>query len=401
MREDQGLREHGPADQAWPGDARPMEPCPGAVVAGEGASGNAMRADQRLAGLVTAIAPGFFEVATGARSYLCTLRGRLRKPRPLPAAARRGARPQPAGRGTQVARRIDTVAGADDDAQGEDAQSGEHLAQPPTRIVPGDRVLITPLSEHEGVIEAVLPRRTVLARSRRERGGEHVMLANPDIAVLVFATREPEPHFGLLDRYLALCEHAGVQPIVCINKDDLGVPGEVGAYAQQYAALGYCVLYTSAATGDGLTALRERLAGKISLLTGESGVGKSSLTNLLAPSAQQRTREISQATGLGRHTTTGVRLLPLPDGGWLADSAGIRDLSLWHVPSEELARCFVELQPYVGQCLYEDCTHSPAEEGCAFRAALADGAIAPSRWASFERLLGEARTDERPTWVKR
>lgn len=192
-----------------------------------------------------------------------------------------------------------------------------------------------------------------------------------------------------------------MQPIVCINKDDLGVPGEVGASAQQYAALGYGVLYTSAATGDGLTALQDRLAGKISLLTGESGVGKSSLTNLLAPGAQQRTREISQATGLGRHTTTGVRLLPLPDGGWLADSAGIRELSLWHVPSEELAHCFVELQPYVGQCLYEDCTHSPAEEGCALRAALSGGAIAPSRWASFERLLGEARADERPTWAKR
>jgi ribosome biogenesis GTPase len=293
------------------------------------------------------------------------------------------------------------MARAEEGAQGEDAQGGEHSAQPPARIVPGDRVLITPLSEHEGVIESVLPRRTVLARSRRERAGEHVMLANPDIAVLVFATREPEPHFGLLDRYLTLCEHARVQPIVCINKDDLGVPGEVGAYAQQYAELGYCVLYTSAATGDGLSALRERLAGKISLLTGESGVGKSSLTNLLAPSAQQRTREISQATGLGRHTTTGVRLLPLPEGGWLADSAGIRELSLWHVPSEELARCFVELRPHVDQCLYEDCTHTPDEDGCALRAALASSAIAPSRWASFERLLLEARAEERPTWAKR
>jgi ribosome biogenesis GTPase len=283
----------------------------------------------------------------------------------------------------------------------EEAEGAASEAQRPTRIAPGDHVLITPLRPGEGVIEDVLPRRTVLARYRRERGVEQVMLANPDLAVLVFATREPEPHFGLLDRYLALCEHAGVQPIICINKDDLGVPGEVGASAQQYAALGYPVIYTSATTGDGIPALREALAGKISLLTGESGVGKSSLTNLLVPEAQQRVGALSVATGLGRHTTTGVRLLPVPGGGWLADSAGIRELSLWNVPSDELAQCFVELRPHVGECLYEDCTHSPDEEGCALRAALGRGEIALSRWASFERLLHDARAEEKPEWARR
>jgi ribosome biogenesis GTPase len=192
-----------------------------------------------------------------------------------------------------------------------------------------------------------------------------------------------------------------VQAVICINKDDLGVPGEVGTSARQYAALGYPVLYTSAATGDGIEALRGLLAGKVALLTGESGVGKSSLTNLLTPGAGQRTAEISQATGFGRHTTTGVRLLPLPEGGWLADSAGIRELSLWNVPAEDLARCFVELQSAAGQCLYEDCTHSADEEGCALREVLSHGDITPGRWASFERLLAEARADEKPEWARR
>ncbi len=398
MGEDQRWAERAPSDA--PAEAAALDGRSGAASGADDTEGTGgAHGGQRLAGVVTAIAPGFFEVAVAGRGYLCTLRGRLRNPRPLaPASARRGA--GSAGRGAQVDKRLPATP-APREGLASDEQLGEQAAERPTRIAPGDRVLITPLSAHEGVIEDVFPRRTVLARYRRERGVGQVMLANPDVAVLVFATREPEPHFGLLDRYLALCEHAGVAPIICINKDDLGVPGEVGACAQEYAALGYVVLYTSAATGDGVETLRERLSGQISLLTGESGVGKSSLTNLLVPNAQQRIGQISRATGLGRHTTTGVRLLPLPNGGWLADSAGIRELSLWNVPSDELARCFVELRDAAGECLYEDCTHSLDEEGCALRAALASGAITPSRWTSFERLLQEARAEEQPEWTKR
>jgi ribosome biogenesis GTPase len=352
----------------------------------------------QLEGIVTALAPGFFEVAANGQSYLCTLRGRLRKPRPAPSlsASQRPGTPritvrpgkgEPGGRGA-VATPLRSGVSTDE-------------PQPPARIAAGDRVRITVISPSEGVVEEVLPRRTVLARSRGEHGSEHVMLANPDVAVLVFATQEPEPHFGLLDRYLALCEHAGVETVICLNKDDLGVPGMVGDTAHQYSSLGYPVLYTSAATGDGVDELRERLKGRISLLTGESGVGKSSLTNLLAPGAAQRTGEISAATGLGRHTTTGVRLLPLPEDGWLADSAGIKELSLWNVPADELAECFVELRPFVGQCLYEDCRHSAEEEGCALRDALQRGTVSPGRWASFERLLADARAEEKPAWETR
>ena len=169
-------------------------------------------------GLVVALAPGLFEVvASDGVSWLCTLRGRLRKRRPTrplnaPSPATSPAFPAPA--------------------------ATEATAEAPTRVAPGDRVRFTPLGNGEGVIEEVMPRRTVLARARPEVGTEQVLLANPDQAALVFAMREPSPHFGLLDRYLALCEHAHVPALICLNKDDLGEPEEVAAAERAYCALG-------------------------------------------------------------------------------------------------------------------------------------------------------------------
>lgn len=334
-------------------------------------------------GIVVAIAHGFFEVSSAGSTYLCMLRGKLRKPKPgmpPPRPITTSSRWPQSGR---VAR-IQSLPAPAADAR--------------LRIAPGDRVLFRPLGGVQGVIEDILPRRTVLSRARPEVGGEHVMLANLDHAALIFAVREPTPHFGMLDRYLVLCEHAHVDVTICLNKVDLGVPDDVLAPAAIYADLGYKLLYTSATTGDGVEALRERLAHRTSLLTGPSGVGKSSLMNDLIPDAGQRIGEVSEATGKGRHTTTGARLLPFPGGGWLADSAGIRELGLWNVPSDELPETFVELRPYVGNCLYDDCDHSETAEACAFRQALVKREITPERFASFERLLQDARRAEVPAW---
>jgi ribosome biogenesis GTPase len=348
------------------------------LIPSAGRSTPDLRSGERREGLVVALAPGLFEVAADdGVSYLCTLRGRLRRQRPAPRITPGSINPR-ASKGvrhgaTLTASAIETPA--------------------LIRIAPGDHVVISPLPGGEGVIEEVAPRRTALARARSEAGTEQTLLANADVAALVFATREPEPRFGLLDRYLALCEHAGVLAVICMNKVDLGATAELERTVAVYAGLGYPVIWTSATTGAGLDELRARITGHISLLTGPSGVGKSSLTNMLIPGATQRVGEISQATHKGRHTTTGARLLAFPGGGWLADSAGIRELGLWNVPASELSRCFVELRDLDGACLYEDCQHSANEEGCAFREALEQGAITPERYASFERLLDEARAE--------
>jgi ribosome biogenesis GTPase len=325
-----------------------------------------------LEGLVVALAPDYFEVYANGSIYLCRARGRLRKPRPLP--TRRGA-PDTRGRVTEA------------------------VSQRPIRIVTGDRALITVLSLSEGVIEETLPRRNSLSRTRGEVETEQVMMANVDLAALVFAVREPEPRFDLLDRYLALCEQSGISALILFNKSDLGLDARIEDAVALYTGLGYPTLLTSAREGTGLDGLRSRLARRTSLLTGPSGVGKSSLMNVLLPEAGQRISAVSEATGQGRHTTTGARLLPLPEGGWLADSAGIRELALWNAAPDALPGLFVELRPVADDCEYEDCGHAEGEEGCALRAALADGRITPARWASFERLLAEARERERPVWA--
>ena len=330
-------------------------------------------------GLVVALAPDYFEVYANGVVYLCRARGRLRKARPAPVAAR--------GRGAPAAR--DPVPAPDP------------APERPARIATGDRVRVSLLSPTEGVIEEILPRRNALSRARAEVETEQVMMANVDLAALVFAVREPEPRLDLLDRYLALCAQAAIPALITINKSDLGLDRTIEDAVALYAGLGYPVLLTSARDGSGLDELRLRLAGQTSLLTGPSGVGKSSLMNALLPDAGQRIGAVSEATGQGRHTTTGARLLPLPppEGGWLADTAGIRELALWNAPADELPRLFVELAPVADDCEYEDCSHADGEEGCALRAELADGRITPARWASFERLLIEARERERPKWA--
>src|SRR5258707_11930119 len=212
-------------------------------------------------GMVSAIAHGFFEVTAPAGTFLCTLRGRLRKTRPVP--------PPPVARRPQTAR---STARARPERTDRALPPGAGTrAEAPIIVAPGDRVRISVLGTGQGVIEEVLPRRTALTRARSETGAEHVMLANLDQAVLVFSVGEPAPPFGMLDRYLALCGHAGIAVAICLNKVDLGVPTAVMEPAALYASLGYEVLFTSAATGQGGDRLRERLAGRTSLLTGPAG----------------------------------------------------------------------------------------------------------------------------------
>lgn len=329
-----------------------------------------------LEGLVIARAPGYFVVRSDdGATRLCVLRGKLRRAR---AQANRSGVAPTRGRPTPVA--PVTTPDLPEDA--------------PVIVAVGDRVRFTPDGSSGGAIEAVLPRRNKLARAAIESREEQIMLANLDLAILVFAVQDPTPHIGLLDRYLVVIEDAGIDAVICFNKIDLGIPDDVAAVMALYASLGYAIIQTSLIWERGLAELQAQLRGRIALLTGPSGVGKSSLLNAIEPEAAQRVGEISIATGKGRHTTTGVRLFPLSDGGWLADSAGIREFAPWRIDATRLAAAFVEFRPLLGLCEYDDCTHEEDAEGCAILAAVEAGVIAPSRYDSYLRLRSEIPDDD-------
>ena len=255
-------------------------------------------------------------------------------------------------------------------------------------IATGDRVRWKPTRPGRGVIEEILPRETQL--SRRRPGyvdAEQVIVANPDQVVFIFAVREPAPRIRMLDRLLVIAENNDLPAIICANKVDL-LQREEDAQAVfgVYEEIGYPVLYTSAYTGQGIGALRQRLVGQLSVLSGPSGAGKSSLLNAVQPDLGLAVREISEATGKGRHTTVGVRLWPLCDGGFVADTPGLREAGLWDIEPEELAWHFVEMRPYLSDCRFSSCTHTH-EPGCAVKAAVEANGISLARYESYARLL--------------
>jgi ribosome biogenesis GTPase len=300
-----------------------------------------------LSGTVLRARSGFYTVTTESGTYECQLRGRLKRER-----------------------------------QSDDL------------VVIGDRVTLTPLGEAEGLIEEVAPRRSRF--SRRQPGGrgawkEDLMVANLDQLVVVFACADPVPHVRMLDRFLVIAEHNQVQTLIVANKLDLCGPQAAEAVFGAYERIGYPVLYASARIGQGVAELRERLAGRISLVAGPSGVGKSTLLNAVHPGLNLATGPISEALHKGRHTTTLAELLPVdgPMGGHVADSPGLRLMGLWQIPPDELAWCYPELRPHLGNCRFADCSHGP-EPGCAITAAAASGAISPARLDSYRRLVASA-----------
>jgi ribosome biogenesis GTPase / thiamine phosphate phosphatase len=253
-------------------------------------------------------------------------------------------------------------------------------------VAVGDRVEVTFLEDGEGIIESVAPRVRSLSRLARGRTDvEQVILANPDQLLAVFAVADPEPHPRMLDRFLLIAERAGIESVVCVNKIDLDETGELRRVFDRYRAAGYPVIHCSAESGAGLEELRGLLRGKISVLAGPSGVGKSSLLNRLEPGLNIRVGEISDATGKGRHTTTATTIIPLSDDTYIADTPGIRQLGLFGVDLERLDELFPEFRPYLGECFYGDCTHIN-EPDCAVLAALEAGKIDPERYHSYRAL---------------
>ena len=198
---------------------------------------------------------------------------------------------------------------------------------------------------------------------------------------------------------LLIAEQAEIPALVVASKLDLDDPAAAAALYAPYRAVGYPVLLTSVATGEGVPAVRDALKDRVSAVIGPSGVGKSSLLNAVQPGLQLRAGEVSERTGKGRHTTTVAELLALDEGGYVADTPGLRGIEPYDLDPEMLEQYFPEMRPYLGQCRFSPCTHLH-EPGCAVRAAVAAGAIAESRYASYVKLYEEARQNLRPAWAR-
>jgi ribosome biogenesis GTPase len=265
-----------------------------------------------------------------------------------------------------------------------------------SKLAVGDEVMLRHEARGSGwSISEVVPRRSQLARKSPGRArGERIIAANVDQVVVVFALRQPEPHVAMLDRFLVIAEANALAGRVVVNKVDLADEVEARRLFGVYEQIGYPLHITSIRSGQGLSGLREQLHGRTSVVTGPSGVGKSSLLNALYPGLGLRVGEISASVNKGRHTTVGAFLHPLPDGGFVVDTPGLREIGLWGVPSRGLDACFPELGELRDQCRFADCSHL-AEPDCAVREALSCGRVAESRYASYAKLLTETAETEK------
>ena len=259
----------------------------------------------------------------------------------------------------------------------------------------GDIVRWIEIGPDTGQIVEVLPRRNQLARRSAApmpsaHAHEHIIAANVDQIVAVFAAANPRPAWNLLDRFLVSAESAGIPAVICLTKMDLveGRPEaeEIRAVMAEYQAIGYPVILTSAVTSAGLNKLDAALSERLSVLAGKSGVGKTSLLNALEPGLGLRVQETSRSTGKGRHTTTHFEMFSLASGGAIVDTPGIREFGLWDVEQDDLALFFPEMRPFVGTCKFRlDCGHDQ-EPGCAIRQAVELGTISPYRYQSYLKL---------------
>ncbi|MCB0105689.1 MAG: ribosome small subunit-dependent GTPase A [Caldilineaceae bacterium] len=259
-----------------------------------------------------------------------------------------------------------------------------------TLVAVGDHVWVRPNGKEKGLIERIDERTSVLSRQRPGVNvlAEDVILANPDQALVVFAAADPEPHTRMLDRFLVIAEFNELPTVICVNKIDLTGRAAAEAIFGQYERIGYEVIYASAERGEGIEQLRELLIDRITVVTGPSGVGKSSLINHLDQRLHLQVGDLRDFLHKGKHTTRAAQLFPLPFGEktYIADTPGIRELGLYDIDPIDLQFYFVEMQEYRHDCHYSGCTHDH-EPDCAVRAAVERGDIDRERYESYLRLL--------------
>jgi ribosome biogenesis GTPase len=260
------------------------------------------------------------------------------------------------------------------------------------RLVVGDRVLLEsdPSGELRGITR-IEPRTTLLERRVPEGRGARPVAANIDQVFVVTASTHPEPIPQLIDRLLVVAEANEIAAAVVVNKVDLD-PGQ--ALAERLLRAGYRVYRTSVRTGEGVAEFAAALAGRISVVTGPSGGGKSSLLNAVQPGLQLRTGELSARVNRGKSTTVSAVMIPLDAGGYLVDTPGFSEVGLWAIDPKELGSCFPEFRPFLGACRYADCRHL-TEPGCRVSAAVEVGEIAADRLDSYRVLLAELEGEPR------
>lgn len=290
-------------------------------------------------------------------------------------------------------KKVDTGRRADGSIRRDTVSAAEQTL----KLAVGDRVRL----EHDvhanaWAIGEILPRRSRLARRAPGGGkGERVIVANIDQVLVMFAAARPEPHPRMLDRFLVIAEANDLAARVVVNKVELvGSDSAHGAF-RDYERAGYPVHYISVKQHLGIEPVFHALTGQVSVITGPSGVGKSSLLNALFPGLGLRVSEISESVNKGRHTTVGAFLQALPPemGGAVVDTPGLREVGLWEFPIERLDSCFPELRELRDDCRFTDCAHM-AEPGCAIRDALAKGEVSAARYDSYVKLRTEMEEEK-------
>ena len=251
----------------------------------------------------------------------------------------------------------------------------------------GDNVRLEVLDEEQkkGNIEEILPRKNELIRPA---------VANIDQALVIFAAAKPKPNFNLLDRFLILMQYQKVPAVVCFNKQDMVDAEELQLLKNPYESAGYQVIFTSAAKEEGIQAVRDLLKGKTTTVAGPSGVGKSSLINLLSPEAEMETGDISRKIERGKHTTRHSELFALDENTFICDTPGFSSIYLPEMEKEELGIYFPEIAEYEPFCRFQGCAHIH-EPGCGVKEALEEKKISPIRYDNYKLLYEELKDKRR------